>query len=257
MQSIHLSKIFKSICKHDVVELLLPIWGYKLFNEEIRMILNNETIIPLLTIIAIDIFLGGDNAIVVALACRNLPNHLKNKAMLLGISLAIFARAILTVVAVYLLKIPFLMAIGGGLLLYISYQLITEHDGKRNINGKTTLLSAIKTILVADIVMGFDNVIAIAGAAHGNINLVIIGLFISVPIIIWGSKVILYAIQHFPFLIYIGAGVLTFTATKMIIHEPMLTPLFQSRENFALVLQISLIVTISLSGWVMNKFRHA
>ncbi len=221
------------------------------------MFFSNETFIALLSIIAIDIFLGGDNAIIVALACRHLPNHLKNRAIIFGISLAIVARAILTVVAVYLLKIPLVMAVGGVLLLSISYQLLTETDETRNIAGTTTLAAAIKTILIADLVMGFDNVIAVAGAAHGNITLVIIGLLISVPIIIWGSKLILIVIERYPFIVYIGSGVLTYTGAKMIIHDPVLSPLFQNHEIFTLLLKVSLILGITFLGWIANQLREA
>nr|WP_071318523.1 TerC family protein [Anaerobacillus isosaccharinicus]MBA5587650.1 TerC family protein [Anaerobacillus isosaccharinicus]QOY34177.1 TerC family protein [Anaerobacillus isosaccharinicus] len=217
--------------------------------------LEMDFLIPLLTIISIDIVLGGDNAIVVALACRNLPDKIRNKAILLGIGLAIFARISLTLFAVYLLQIPMLMAIGGALLLYIAYHLLVGMDDDRDIQGQTTLFAAIKTIIIADIVMGFDNVIAVAGAAHGNTTLVIIGLLVSVPIIIWGSKLILFAMERFPIIIYIGSAILAFTATKMIIHEPMLAPLFSSHPLISTVLQVSLIIAVVFSGWLIKKFR--
>ncbi len=219
------------------------------------MSLELDFLIPLLTIICIDIVLGGDNAIVVALACRNLPAHIRNKAVIIGIALAIVARIALTLVAVYLLKIPLLMAIGGALLLYIAYHLLVEIDDDRDIKGTTTIYSAIKTIIIADIVMGFDNVLAVAGAANGNITLVIIGLLVSVPIIIWGSKIILRAMQMFPIIIYLGAGILAFTATKMILHEPLLSPLFSSHPLASILLQVLLISGVMIIGWVVNRVR--
>ncbi len=219
------------------------------------MSLDMEFIIPLLTIISIDIILGGDNAIVVALACRNLPTNIRNKAIFLGIGLAIVARITLTILAVSLLTIPFLMAIGGALLLYISYHLLTDMEDDRAVQGKTTVIAAIKTIIIADIVMGFDNVLAVAGAAHGNKTLVIIGLLVSVPIIIWGSKIILYAIERFPIIIYIGAGILAYTATKMIIHEPMFSALFSHHPVISVLLQITAIIAVILLGWLSNYFK--
>ncbi|RXI98239.1 TerC family protein [Anaerobacillus alkaliphilus] len=219
------------------------------------MSLELDFLIPLLTIICIDIVLGGDNAIVVALACRNLPEEIRNKAMIAGIVLAIIARISLTLVAVYLLKIPMLMAIGGALLLYISYHLLVEIDDDRDIKGTTTIYAAIKTIIIADIVMGFDNVIAVAGAAHGNITLVIIGLIVSVPIIIWGSKIILNAMQRFPIIIYIGSAILAFTATKMILHEPLLAPLFSSHPLVSTLLQVIIISGVIIIGWIVNKMK--
>lgn len=220
------------------------------------MNLDLDIIIALLTIISIDIVLGGDNAIVVALACRNLPDHVKNKAIILGIALAILARVTLTLLAVYILKIPMLMAIGGALLLYISYHLLTETDSYRDVKGTTTLFAAIKTIIVADIVMGFDNVIAIAGAAQGNTILVIVGLIISVPIIIWGSKLILSAMERFPIIIYAGAAILAFTATKMIVHEPMLAPLFNNHPYFSIILHVVAIATIISIGWISKRVTN-
>ena len=219
------------------------------------MSLDMEFIIPLLTIISIDIILGGDNAIVVALACRNLPKNIRNKAIVAGIGLAIVARITLTLLAVYILNIPFLMAIGGALLLYISFQLLTEMGDERDIEGKTTIFSAIKTIIIADIVMGFDNVLAVAGAANGNKTLVIIGLLVSVPIIIWGSKIILCAIERFPIIIYLGAGILAYTAAKMIIHEPMFDPLFSHHPVISTMLQILAIVAVIALGWFFNHFK--
>lgn len=220
------------------------------------MSLDIDFLLSLLTIISIDIVLGGDNAIVVALACRNLPPHIRNKAIILGIMLAIVARISLTLIAVYLLQIPLLMAIGGALLLYISYHLLTGIEDEREITGKTSILAAIKTIIVADIVMGFDNVIAVAGAAHGNMTLVIIGLIVSVPIIIWGSKVILYAMERYPIIIYCGAAILAWTAAKMIAHEPLLHPLFTTHPFVSLGWQGGVIVAVVTLGWVTNKLKR-
>lgn len=212
-----------------------------------------DFIIALLTIIGVDIVLGGDNAIVVALACRNLPEHLRNKAIMIGISFAIIIRILLTVIAVQILQIPFLLAFGGGLLLFIAYQLLVDNNDLSNIEGKTSLLAAIKTIVVADLVMGFDNVIAVAGAAHGNTVLVMLGLLISVPIIIWGSKIILNIMERYTFVVYIGAGILAFTGGRMITHEDKLTPLFSSHPFLTYGFQIVIIVSVLLSGWLANR----
>ncbi|MGO4889358.1 TerC family protein [Anaerobacillus sp. MEB173] len=212
-----------------------------------------DFIIPLLTIIGIDIVLGGDNAIVVALACRNLPQHLRNKAIILGISLAIITRMLLTVIAVYILQIPYLLAFGGAMLLFIAYSLVVEKNDTTEIEGKTSLAAAIKTIVIADLVMGFDNVIAVAGAANGNIILVVIGLIISVPIIIWGSKLILGIMESYPFVVYIGAGILSFTAGRMITEEDQLSALFSNHPFLTIGVQVALIIAVLFSGWLANK----
>jgi YjbE family integral membrane protein len=181
----------------------------------------------LLSIVLIDLVLAGDNAIVIALAARNLPPHLKGKAILWGTVGAIVVRALMTVGVVWLLKIPGLMAVGGLALLWIAYQLLAdtggnEHDGP----SATTFMGAMKTIIVADALMGVDNVLGVAGAAHGAFDLVIIGLLISVPIVVYGSTVVLRLVERFPVIIQLGAAVLAFTAAKMVVSEPLLAGIF-------------------------------
>jgi len=212
-----------------------------------------EIIQSILIIIGIDIVLGGDNAIVIALASRNLPEHQRNKAIFWGTGLAIGIRVLLTAVAVYLLQIPFLSLIGGLLLIYIAVKLLTDHDDDPNIEAGDSLMSAIKTIVFADLVMGFDNVLAIAGAAHGNIWLVVIGLLVSVPIIIWGSKLILTLMEKFPMLVYIGAGILAYTAAEMILGERNLEPFFHEYASLEWIIPIASIGFVLLLGYVFNK----
>ncbi|WP_246938602.1 TerC family protein [Bacillus pinisoli] len=208
----------------------------------------------LLLIIGIDIVLGGDNAIVIALASRNLPESKRNKAIFLGTGLAIVIRIVLTILAVYLLQIPFLQFIGGILLLYIAYKLLVDDgDDTADIHAGATLGAAVKTIVFADIVMGFDNVIAVAGAAHGNIYLVMIGLFVSVPIIIWGSKLILYLMERFASLVYVGGGILAYTAGNMLVHEDRLQPFFNQNETLRILIPIFTVVLLLLVGYIVNK----
>jgi YjbE family integral membrane protein len=187
-----------------------------------------ELITSILIIIGIDIVLGGDNAIVIALACRNLPERYRNKAIIIGTLLAILCRIVITIGAVYLLAIPFLQFVGGVLLVYIAINLVKNQEETTMVKGSSSLAIAIKTIVVADVIMGIDNVMAVAGAAHGNFYLVMIGLVFSIPIIIWGSKIILVVMEKYPIIIYFGAGILCYTAGKMIIHEPMLSPMLPS-----------------------------
>jgi YjbE family integral membrane protein len=181
----------------------------------------------LLAIVLIDLVLAGDNAIVIALAARNLPPQLKGKAILWGTVGAIAVRALMTVGVVWLLKIPGLMLLGGLALLWIAYQLLADtseekHDGPT----ATTFMGAMKTIVIADALMGVDNVLGVAGAAHGEIELVIIGLLISVPVVVYGSTVVLRLVERFPVIIRLGAAVLAFTAAKMVVSEPLLVSLF-------------------------------
>jgi YjbE family integral membrane protein len=181
----------------------------------------------LLAIVLIDLVLAGDNAIVIALAARNLPEHLKKKAILWGTVGAIAIRAVMTVGVVWLLKIPGLMAVGGLALLWIAYQLLAD-SGEAEHAGPTatTFMGAMKTIVVADALMGVDNVLGVAGAAHGAFDLVIIGLLISVPIVVFGSTMVLRLVERFPIIIQLGAAVLAFTAAKMVVSEPLLMGIF-------------------------------
>ncbi|BAB06579.1 TerC family protein [Halalkalibacterium halodurans] len=216
-----------------------------------------DFILSVITIIGIDLILGGDNAIVVALACRHLPKQQRNKAIMIGIGLALLVRVLLTMVAVQLLEIPFLLGIGGALLIYIAFQLLVDNNSEQEISTGPTLGSAIKAIVIADCVMGFDNVLAIAGASHGNPILVITGLLISVPIIIWGSKLILVLFDTFPIIVYIGAGILAFTASRMITHEPMLAPLFINQPGFMIFFQVTVIAFVLALGYTCKNKKKS
>jgi YjbE family integral membrane protein len=194
----------------------------------------------LVSIVLIDLVLAGDNAIVIALAARNLPKQLKSKAILWGTVGAIVVRALMTVGVVWLLKIPGLMAVGGLALLWIAYQLLADsgakaHDGP----SASTFWGAMKTIIVADALMGVDNVLGVAGAAHGAFDLVVIGLLISVPIVVYGSTVVLHLVERFPIIIQLGAAVLAFTAAKMVVSEPLLFGLFGAPHSVLEPLQAS------------------
>ena len=181
----------------------------------------------LLAIVLIDLVLAGDNAIVIALAARNLPPHLQKKAIAWGTVGAIAVRSVMTVGVVWLLKVPGLMLVGGLGLLWIAYKLLADQSDKSH-DGPvaTTFMGAMKTIVVADALMGIDNVLGVAGAAQGSFDLVAIGLLISVPIVVFGSTMVLKLVERFPFIIKLGAAVLAFTAAKMIVSEPLLDPVY-------------------------------
>ena len=186
----------------------------------------------LMAIILIDLVLAGDNAIVIALAARNLPKHLQKKAIVWGTVGAITVRTVMTLVVVWLLKIPGLMLVGGLGLLWIAYKLIADQSDGDGEHGPaaTTFWGAMKTIVIADALMGIDNVLGVAGAAHGAMDLVVIGLLISVPIVVFGSTMVLKLVDRFPVIIYLGAGVLAWTAASMITNEPVLAGWFGVRE---------------------------
>lgn len=186
-----------------------------------------EWLSALLSIILIDLVLAGDNAIVIGMAARNVPKGSQRKVIFWGTAGAILIRILSTVAVVWLLKIPGLLIAGGFLLLWISYKLLTDDKG-HEIQAKNSVIAAIGTIIVADAVMGLDNVIAVAGASHGSLDLVIIGLLVSVPIVVWGSTLFISLVKKYPVIIYIGSGVLAFTASKMIFEEPFMEDLAHS-----------------------------
>ena len=212
----------------------------------------------LLAIIVIDLVLAGDNAIVIALAARSLPKHLQRQAIVWGAVGAIVMRTLLTIVVVWLLRIPGLMFIGGVLLIWIAYRLLLPEkagNGEGKISAANGFWGAISTIVVADVVMGLDNVLAVAGAAHGNYLLVAIGLLISIPIVVWGSRLLLGFVERFPAIVYLGAGVLAWTAAKMITAEPQLVDAFAA-YRYTVPLTFAVIVFgVLWSGFARNHRR--
>jgi YjbE family integral membrane protein len=212
----------------------------------------------LLAIILIDLVLAGDNAIVIALVARGLPPHLRKKAIIWGTVGAIFIRASMTFIALWLLKIPGLMLVGGLGLLWIAYKLLADsEEGEHEGVATTTFFGAMKTIVVADALMGIDNVLGVAGAAHGAFDLVVIGLLISVPIVVFGSNLVLVLVQRWPAIIQIGAGVLAFTAAQMLLNDPwvkgwLATTSFWS-PNLRWAVYLVAIVGVLLAGWWANR----
>lgn len=176
--------------------------------------------IAVLQIIVIDILLGGDNAVVIAMASRRLPAQQRSKAIFWGVFGAIALRVVLIFFALQLLQIPYLKIVGGVLLLWIGVKLLMpQGDGGHKIDASAHLIGAIKTIVVADAVMSLDNVIAIAASAKGSVGLVVFGLVVSVPIIVWGSKFVLVLMDRFPVVIVAGAALLGWIAGDMLAHD--------------------------------------
>jgi YjbE family integral membrane protein len=207
----------------------------------------------LLAIILIDLVLAGDNAIVIALAARNLPPKLQRKAVIWGTVGAIAVRSAMTVGVVWLLKIPGLMLVGGLGLVWIAYRLLADQD-ESDAHGPvaSTFWGAMKTIVVADALMGVDNVLGVAGAAHGAFDLVVIGLLVSVPIVVFGSTMVLKLVERFPIIIQAGAAVLAFTAAKMIVSEPLLSGVFD-HVGLRWATYAAAIAGVLLAGWLQAR----
>jgi YjbE family integral membrane protein len=212
----------------------------------------------------IDILLGGDNAVVIALACRNLHPNQRRKGIMWGTAGAIILRVALVAFAVTLLQIPFLKFTGGILLLWIGYKLMvqSEDDGGHELEASDKLWAAVKTIIVADIAMSVDNVIAIAGAAgqvdaaHHQFGYIVFGLLVSIPLIVGGSQIVLYLIDRFPWIVTMGAGLLGWIAGGMIFSDPgMIKYLGAGIENYATIAGIVAAVGVMLYGEVMKRVK--
>jgi len=210
----------------------------------------------LLAIVVIDLVLAGDNAIVIALAARSLPPALQKRAILWGAVGAIGVRSLMTVIVVWLLQIPGLLLAGGLALLWIAYRLLLPDGNEAGTHAPTpsTFWGAMRTIVIADAVMGLDNVLAVAGAAHGSYLLVVAGLAISVPIVVWGSTVVLKVVDRFPGIVYLGAGVLVWTAVKMIGGEPLLAPWLAATPLLGALLWLAIPLVLGLA-FVKNHRR--
>ncbi|HIU63539.1 MAG TPA: TerC family protein [Candidatus Avacidaminococcus intestinavium] len=207
------------------------------------------------SIIILDLVLGGDNAVVIAMASRNLAAEKRKKAIYIGTMGAIIIRTLMTFLAVWVLTIPYLQALGGLALLPIAVNLLKPNKCQKEVTTCEGFWSAIKTIIIADVAMGIDNVLAIAGAADGHFGLVVIGLLISVPIIVWGSQLIGELMKKYPSLILIGSAILVWTGSGMIIHDPMVAQLLNSIMQSELLFFIPLVLTsaIIIYGYYAQK----
>ncbi len=209
----------------------------------------------LAAIVVIDLVLAGDNAIVIALAARNLPKALQRRAIIWGAVGAVIVRASLTVGVLWLLEIPGLMLAGGILLAWIAYRLLAggESSRERDVAPASGFWSAMRTIVVADAVMGLDNVLAVAGAAHGSALLVVAGLVISIPIVVGGSTLILRWIERMPALLYLGGAVLAWTAAKMIADEPLYQEWLDGRSGITAIVFAVIVGGVLGSAWLRNR----
>ncbi|OCT17129.1 hypothetical protein A8709_24405 [Paenibacillus pectinilyticus] len=209
-----------------------------------------------LQIMLINIVLSGDNAVVIALASKNLPLDQRKLAIWWGAFGAIALRLILTLVAVSLLDIPFIQAGGSVLLLWIAIKLLTDEDGHANVKEAATLGKAIWTIIVADFVMSLDNVLAIAAKGNGNNTVIILGIGLSIPIIIWGSTMVMTLLQKYPILVYMGAGILGYTAGEMFVKDDkMIDWLLHDYEFLHVWIPIMATVVVIATGGIAKWVR--
>jgi YjbE family integral membrane protein len=215
---------------------------------------STEFWIALLQIIMINIVLSGDNAVVIALASRSLPPSQQKKAILFGSVGAIVMRLGLTFFAVMLLSQPYLKLVGAALLLWIGVGLLKGGDDEGDLKAHSNLAAAIKTIIIADLVMSLDNVIGVAAAAKGNVPLLVIGLVISIPLIIFGSAIILKLMTRFPVIITIGAALLGWVAGEMAVSDPALTGWMSGHGTVHMLAPAAgALLVVAVGTWLMRR----
>ncbi|WP_333595231.1 TerC family protein [Anaerospora hongkongensis] len=212
-----------------------------------------ELLVPLFSIIMINLLLSGDNALVIALASRALPKAQQKKAIFWGGAGAVGLRILLTLFAIILLQVPYLQFAGGLLLLWVAVKLMKgEHESHEDIKAASTIWDAVKTILIADLVMSLDNVIAIAGVAKGHLGLLIIGLAISIPIILWGSRLIMSLMEKWPVIITAGAAFLGWTAGEMMTGDTKIEQLLVPYPWAHWLIPLSLAIFVIVVGKMLH-----
>jgi YjbE family integral membrane protein len=207
-------------------------------------------------IIMIDLLLSADNAVVIALACRNLPLEQRKKGIMFGVLGAIALRIVLTFFAVNLLSLPYLKLVGALLLIWIGIKLILPEDepNEDSIKADTRLFGAVKTIIIADLVMSLDNVLGVAAAAKGNVPLLVFGLLISIPLIAWSSQLVLKLIGRFPFIIYAGGALLGYVAGEMLVSEALFTNVMEARQYLHwLIPVLCALLVLGLGKWLAMR----
>ena len=225
----------------------------------------------LLKIIGVNVILSGDNAVVIALAARSLPPAQQKKAVFWGAGAAIVLRILLTLFAVALLTLPWLKLVGSLLLFWIGVKLLIPEDGDADIQASEHLLTAIKTILIADLVMSLDNVIAVAAAAAGSVVLLILGLAISIPLVVFGATLLIKLMERFPVIITAGAGLIGWVAGEMLVADLALKGWFTSlgvqyKDDHPLVggyelewiaAAVGFVIVVALGKWLANRKERA
>ncbi|WP_028399950.1 TerC family protein [Ectobacillus panaciterrae] len=215
---------------------------------------SSGALLALLKIVLIDIILSGDNAVVIAMATRNLPKEQQNKAIFWGTAGAVMLRIGFAAVIVYLLQVPYVNIIGGIVLLWIAYKVLVESEEDANIKSHNGLAKAVQTIIIADAVMSLDNVVAVAGAAHGHLGMIALGVAISIPIMIFGSKAIVKAMDKFSWIAYAGAGILAWTAGEMILKDKSLNELIDIPHGVVSYVILAVVTVLVLAtGYFKNQ----
>jgi YjbE family integral membrane protein len=221
-----------------------------------------DLIRAILSIVVIDLVLSGDNAVVIGMASRRLPPSQRRKAIILGAVGAIGLRVTFTAMIALLLGIPLLQAFGGLLLVWIAFKLLRQEHSEANVREGANLFDAVRTIIIADVIMSLDNILAVGGAAHGDLALLLFGLALSMPIIMFGSNLVAVLMNRLPWLVYLGSAILAYTAGEMIfedpiVHDRLIKPYLSDTTLFEYsMIGLLMIGTIGLA-YLLNQRQHS
>ncbi len=210
------------------------------------------TIIPALEIIWVNILLSGDNAVVIALACRSLPDGQRQRAVMMGAGAAVVLRIIFTLMTTALMGLPWVKLIGGLVLLWIAIKLLVPEDEDPDIAAHNSLWKAVQTVAIADVVMSLDNVIAIAAVAKGNWNLIIFGLIVSIPMVVFGSQLIMKVMHKYPVVVWFGAALLGYVAAEIMIEDTVIAHLFASKYSHWIAEALGVFIVLFL-GYLFRR----
>lgn len=211
--------------------------------------LEGVTLDAIMKIVVIDLVLSGDNAVVIAMAVKSLPPAIARKAAIIGAAGAVGLRVLFAALAAFLLAVPYLQAVGGAVLFWIAYKLlIEEEDGEETPGEIHNFWEAVRIIILADVVMSLDNILAVGGASHGNIALLLFGLALSIPIVLFGSQVLTGMLRRWPALAYLGSGVLAWTAAEMIVHDKKIGPMIDTLQVARLDTIFCAVATVLVLG---------
>jgi len=236
-------------------------------------LLTSQFWLGLGAIIWVNIILSGDNAVVIALAARSLPQKQQKQAVFWGAAAAVVLRIILTAVAVELLKLSFLKLIGGALLFWIAIKLLLPEEDEADVKASDQLFAAIKTILVADLVMSLDNVIAVAAVAKGSLVLLVLGLLISIPLVVYGATMLMKLMDRYPVIITVGAALIGYVAGEMLVTDPVVIDWFRSNAHLMLDFElltlfgykfelsgaglIGVVIVVAVGKWLARRQQTA
>ncbi|WP_010096589.1 TerC family protein [Ornithinibacillus scapharcae] len=216
-----------------------------------------EFIEPLIKILLINIVLSGDNAVVIAMASRNLREDLKRKAIVWGTLAAVVFRILFTAIIMFLMKLPFIHFIGGVLLLFVAYKLLVSEEDESEVKVGNTLREAIVIIIFADLLMSLDNVLGIVAVSDGNMLIVLVGIILGIPIMLFASHLIVRLMERFPIVIYFGSALLAWTAGEMIIKEDFIQQSFISGTSLEILLLVGIVlITLLIGGYQRKQNLH-